>query len=216
MTGGFVTFEGGEGGGKTAQARKLAETLRAKGLAVDLTREPGGTPGAEAIRELLVTGSAERWLPLGEALLHVAARYDHAERRIRPALREGSWVVCDRFTDSTRVYQGVAGGVDADVVDRLHALALGRLTPDLTLVLDVPAELGLARRGRAGGGGRYERMGADFHDRVREGFLALAAAESDRCRVIDATHDFETVARDVWRAVEARFPRLRDGRPGPP
>ena len=213
MRGGFVTFEGGEGGGKSTQARKLAEGLRGRGFAVDLTREPGGTAGAEAIRELLVTGSPERWLPLGEALLNVAARYDHVERRIRPALAAGTWVVCDRFTDSTRVYQGVAGGLDADVVDRLHGLALGRLSPDLTLVLDLPAETGLARRGRAGGGGRHERMDAAFHDRVREGFLALAAAESDRCRVIDAARGFEDVARDVWAAVEARFARLGDARP---
>ena len=209
----FITFEGGGGAGKSTQIARLAAwTGAAAGLPVEVTREPGGTPGAEAIRELLVTGAADRWRPLTETLLHLAARHDHVVRVVEPALAAGRWVLCDRFSDSTRVYQGLAGGVGVERVDALHALILGELRPDLTLILDVPAEVGLARRAGDGGGGsapaqanRYERMGQGFHDRVRHGFLEIARREPERCVVIDAGREPDEVARAIRREVERRF-----------
>jgi dTMP kinase len=201
----FITLEGGEGGGKTTQAARLAARLQACGLTVELTREPGGTPGAEAIRRLLVEGPPERWLPLDEAFLHIAARHDHTERRIRPALVAGSWVICDRYLDSTRVYQGLAGGVDAAAIDALHVLAVGNLRPDLTLVLDVDPARGLDRRRRAGGAGRYEAMDTAFHARVRAGFRELAAGEPERCVLIPADGAPDAVAETIWTTVGARF-----------
>jgi dTMP kinase len=198
----LVTFEGGEGAGKSTQIERLAAALRAAGLDPLVTREPGGTPGAEQIRQLLVEGPPERWLPLSEALLLLAARYDHVIRRIAPALADGRWVLCDRFMDSTRVYQGVAGAVGAAVIERLHATVLGDLRPDLTVILDVPVATGLARQG-ALGRQRYEQMTKAFHERVREGFLALARAEPERCVVVDATRPVDTVADDI-RALAAR------------
>ena len=201
----FVTFEGGEGAGKTTQIERLAAALRSVGVEVVATREPGGTPGAEAIRQLLVTGPTERWEPLTETLLHLAARCDHVSRRIRPELAAGRWVLCDRFTDSTRVYQGLAGAVGLEIVDRLHQIVLGDLSPDLTLVLDLPVEAGLARRAVSAGEDRYERMGLDFHRRVREGFLTLARTAPERCVVIDASGGIDDVAAAVRSAVTARL-----------
>ena len=200
----FITFEGGEGAGKSTQIERLAGALAAAGLAVVVSREPGGTVGAEAIRELLLNGPPERWRPLGETLLLLAARLDHVERRIRPALAAGQWVLCDRFGDSTRVYQGMAAGVGVEVVDRLQRETIGDLTPDFTLILDVPVEIGLARRGAATAN-RFEHKGQAFHQQVRDGFLQLAAAEPGRCLVIDGTREADAVARDVRRAVEAHF-----------
>jgi dTMP kinase len=200
----LVTFEGGEGAGKSTQIERLAVTLRAAGLDPLVTREPGGTPGAEQIRQLLVQGSPERWLPLSEALLLLAARYDHVVRRIAPALADGRWVLCDRFMDSTRVYQGVAGAVGEAVIERLHASVLGDLRPDLTVILDVPVATGLARQGTPGRQ-RYERMTKAFHERVRQGFLALARAEPERCLVVDATRPVDVVAADVRALVARRF-----------
>jgi dTMP kinase len=200
----LVTFEGGDGAGKSTQIERLAAALRAAGLDPLVTREPGGTPGAEQIRQLLVEGPADRWLPLSEALLLLAARYDHVVRRIAPALADGRWVLCDRFMDSTRVYQGVAGAVGAAVIDRLHTAVLGDLRPDLTVILDVPVATGLARRG-ALGRQRYEQMTRAFHERVREGFLALARAEPERCMVVDATRPVDAVAGDVRALVARRF-----------
>jgi dTMP kinase len=215
VPGRFVTFEGGEGAGKSTQIARLAAWARAAaGLPVEVTREPGGTPGAEAIRGLLVTGAADRWRPLTETLLHLAARHDHVVRVVEPALAAGRWVLCDRFSDSTRVYQGLAGGVGVERVDALHALTIGELRPDLTLILDLPAEVGLARRAGDGGGGsaaaaaqanRYERMGQGFHDRVRHGFLEIARREPERCVVIDAGREPDEVARAIRREVERRF-----------
>jgi dTMP kinase len=202
----LITFEGGEGGGKSTQVERLAATLRAAGLDPLVTREPGGTPGAEQIRQLLVEGPPERWLPLSEALLLLAARHDHVARRIAPALADGRWVLCDRFTDSTRVYQGVAGAVGAAVIDRLHATVLGDLRPDLTVILDVPVATGLGRRG-APGKQRYEQMTVTFHERVREGFLALARAEPERCVAVDATGPVDAVAAAVRDLVTRRFGR---------
>jgi dTMP kinase len=200
----LVTFEGGEGAGKSTQIERLAAALRAAGLDPLLTREPGGTPGAEQIRELLVQGPPERWLPLSEALLLLAARYDHLVRRIAPALADGRWVLCDRFMDSTRVYQGVAGAVGEAVIDGLHATVLGDLRPDLTLILDVPVATGLGRQGTLGRQ-RYEQMTEAFHERVREGFLALARAEPDRCVVVDATRPVDAVADHIRDLVARRF-----------
>jgi dTMP kinase len=200
----LITFEGGEGAGKSTQVERLATALSAAGVAVAVSREPGGTAGAEAIRALLLNGPPERWLPLGETLLLLAARLDHVERKIRPALAAGQWVLCDRFADSTRVYQGIAGAVGVELVDRLQRAAIGDLTPDLTLLLDVPVEVGLARRG-ASAANRFERKGHAFHQQVRDGFLQLAAAEPARFWVIDGAPDPDLVARDVRLAVEARF-----------
>jgi dTMP kinase len=201
----LITFEGGEGAGKSTQIERLAAALRAARIDVLVTREPGGTPGAELIRQLLVEGPPDRWLPLTEALLLLAARHDHVVRRIAPALAAGRWVLCDRFMDSTRVYQGVAGGVGEAVIDRLHATVFADLRPDLTVILDVPVAVGLARRRAASGGQRFEQMPEAFHQRVQEGFLALARAEPERCAVIDATRPIDTVAADVRDLVARRF-----------
>lgn len=209
----LVTFEGGEGAGKSTQIGRLADALRRSHLGVVATREPGGTPGAEAIRGLLLAGPPEHWLPLTELLLVLAARSDHVIRLIRPALAEGRWVLCDRFADSTRVYQGIAGGLGLGLVERLHKAVFGGLVPDLTLILDVPVEIGLARRRRAEGSNRYEAMDRDFHERVRRGFLTLARRAPHRCVVIDAAQDPDTVARDVRTAVARHFAiDLADGR----
>jgi dTMP kinase len=201
----LVTFEGGEGAGKSTQIERLAATLRGAGLDPLVTREPGGTPGAEQIRELLVEGPPERWLPLSEALLLLAARYDHVVRRIAPALVDGRWVLCDRFMDSTRVYQGLAGAVGEAVIDRLHATVLGDLRPDLTVILDVPVATGLGRRQEAAGGQRYERMSNAFHEQVRAGFLALARAQPERCVVVDATRPVDTIADNIRNLVAHRL-----------
>jgi dTMP kinase len=200
----LITFEGGEGAGKSTQIERLAAALRGAGLDPLVTREPGGTPGAEQVRQLLVEGPPERWLPLSEALLLLAARHDHVVRRIAPALADGRWVLCDRFMDSTRVYQGVAGAVGAAVIDSLHATVLGDLRPDLTVILDVPVAIGLGRRQGTPGGQRYEQMTNAFHERVRAGFLALASAEPQRCVVVDATRPVDAVAAEVRELVARR------------
>ena len=198
----LITFEGGEGAGKSTQVARLAGALRAAGINPLVTREPGGTPGAEEIRTLLLEGAPERWLPLTEVLLLLAARHDHIARLIAPALTAGRWVLCDRFIDSTRVYQGMAGAVGEAVIGRLHKVVLGDLRPDLTVILDVPVALGLHRRA-ASGQHRYEQMTSAFHDEVRAGFLAVARAEPERCAVIDASRPADAVADDV-RALVAR------------
>jgi dTMP kinase len=197
-TGRLVTLEGIDGSGKSTQARLLADALRARGREVVGTREPGGSPGAEAIRGLLLGGEPGRWSPVSEALLFTAARRDHVERVVEPALAAGRWVVCDRFVDSTRVYQGASGrGELRALVDRLHAEAVG-LEPDLTLILDVEPEAGLARAARAT---RFEAMGLDFQRRLRQGFLALAEEFPERCRVIDGSAGPEAVAARILEAV---------------
>jgi dTMP kinase len=181
----FITLEGGEGAGKSTQARRLAAHLGALGLPVLLTREPGGAPGAEAIRELLLGGM--EWDPLAEAMLHFAARREHVARTIRPALAAGIWVVCDRFADSTLAYQGAGQGLSRDVWERLCELTLGAVRPELTLVLDLPPERGMDRALSRGDANRYERQAAAFHARVRASFLAIAAQEPVRCAVLDAS-----------------------------
>lgn len=201
----LVTFEGGEGAGKSTQIGRLAAALRGAGIDVLVTREPGGTPGAEGIRTLLLEGEPDRWLPLTEVLLLLAARHDHAVRSMAPALAAGRWVLCDRFIDSTRVYQGKAGAVDATLIDRLHDAVLGDLRPDLTLILDVPVDQGLGRRRASSGQHRYEQMTNAFHERVRAGFLALARTEPERCTVIDASRPEDAVANDVRALVARRF-----------
>lgn len=201
----FITFEGGEGGGKSTQILRLAANLKEAGVDVVTTREPGGTDGAEAIRGLVTEGAADRWSPLTETLLFLAARQDHVERRIKPALAEGRWVLCDRFIDSTRVYQGIAGTLGLDLIDRLHGTIFEEITPDLTLVLDLPVETGLARRRGAGDVNRFDQMVADFHQRVRQGFLDLSASEPERFEVIDASLGVNDVAEAIATIVGERY-----------
>ena len=207
----FITLEGGEGAGKSTHARRLAERLRAAGFDVMQTREPGGTPPAEEIRKLLVTGAIGRWEPMTEALLHYAARREHLTRAVWPALEEARWVVSDRHADSTMAYQGYALGLGRDSVETLHRVVVGDFAPDLTLVLDLPAERGLVRakdRGMAGPAtseDRYERMGLGFHERLRQAFLEIAAREPGRCVVVDATAAIDNVADAIWAEVRMRF-----------
>ena len=201
MAGRFITFEGVDGSGKTTQLRLLATRLRAAGVEVTETREPGGAPGAEQIRRLLVEGEPGRWSAETETLLFTAARRDHLERTILPALAAGGTVLCDRFADSTRVYQGAARADLRGVVDALHDLMIGR-EPDLTLILDLdPAEALSRGLARGGAEDRFERFGAGFQARLRDGFLALAAEFPDRCRVIRADGPAETVAGRIAAAV---------------
>ena len=202
----FISFEGGEGAGKSTQVKRLAVRLEAGGREVVLTREPGGSPGAEAIRDIVLRGDADRWSPVTETLLMYAARRDHIERVIRPALSRGAWVVCDRFADSTRAYQGAAGGTDPGLIAALETYILQEVRPDLTLVFDLPAEVGLARAdARAGAEMRFESKGLAFHERLRDGFRAIAAAEPARCAIIDATGDRDSVERAVWATVTQRL-----------
>nr|WP_240476739.1 dTMP kinase [Geminicoccus roseus] len=193
----FITFEGGEGVGKSTQLPRLAQMLRARGHDVVTTREPGGTEGAERIRDLAVAGDVDRWSPLTELLLMTAARVDHVERVVLPALQRGAVVLCDRFIDSTRVYQGIAGGLGQARIDALHDLLLPEPRPVLTLVLDLPVEQAAARRAAAGGGGRFEAKGRAFHEQVRAGFLAIARQEPGRVRVVDAAAEPGAVATAI-------------------
>jgi dTMP kinase len=201
----FITLEGGEGTGKSTLARGLGEALRAQGRDVLLTREPGGAPGADAIRKLLVEGDAGRWSAMEEALLFAAARLNHLTHTIRPALARGAWVVCDRYYDSTRAYQVAAGGLDAEVLTALNGL-IGAQRPDLTLVLDIDATAGLARsQGRHAGEDRFEKKDAGFHARVRAEFRAIAGREPKRCVLIDAAQPAAAVLAHALTAIEARL-----------
>jgi dTMP kinase len=202
----FITFEGGEGGGKSTQLGLLAKALEDAGIEVMTTREPGGTPGAEEIRRLLVNGTTDRWPPVAEVLLHFAARVDHVEKSILPALESGAWVLCDRFTDSTLAYQGGGHGLGLARIEELKTDILGDFTPDLTFILDIPVEEGLARAfGRAGTEDRYERMDLGFHTRIRDTFLAIAEAEPRRCAVVDATGTVDDVQREICAEVSHRL-----------
>ena len=198
MAGRFITFEGGEGSGKSTQARLLAEHLNKHGKRSVLTREPGGTEGAEAIRSLLVNGDPGRWSPWAEACLVNAARADHVERVIRPALGRGEWVICDRFVDSTRAYQGAGKGIaDADLC-ALHAQVTGDLWPDLTIVLLATPAMGLARAGERGAAeSRFEAHDTAFHDRIAGFFASLAGLDPARCRAFDADQPIETLAAAI-------------------
>jgi dTMP kinase len=202
----FITIEGGEGAGKSTQVALLAAALERAGIAALATREPGGSAGAEAIRRLLLEGEGARWDAREEALLLVAARRDHVNRLIMPALARGVWVVSDRFADSTIAYQGYGGGLAAADIAALHRFALGDFTPDLTLILDLPAAAGLARAAaRSVAADRFERLDPSFHDRLREGFRAIAAAEPGRCVLIDAAGAPDAVHRAVTGAVAQRL-----------
>lgn len=183
----------------------LASRLTNLGHKVTVTREPGGAPGAEAIRALLVSGDTGRWTPRAETLLHFAAREDHLARTIRPALSRGEWVISDRFVDSTYAYQGAGQGMERAEIDALAAMIIGDDMPALTLILDLPVEVGLARAHQRGGDDRYERMGADFHIALRKAFLNIAVAHPSRCVVIDATHSVEDVSRHIWKVVTERI-----------
>jgi dTMP kinase len=199
----FIVFEGGEGAGKSTQVQRLAEALRARGEAVLTTREPGGSPGAEAIRGLLVSGEAERWSPEAEALLINAARADHLDRTIRPALAKGQWVICDRFADSTMAYQGYGMGLDRAWLEKLRQRVVGETEPALTLIFDLPVDVGLSR---AVASQRYEKMGRAFHETLRTAFQNIARAQDGRARVvIDAGRDLDEVARQVLAAVAAAY-----------
>ena len=205
MRGRFVTFEGGEGAGKSTQIQLLARWLETQGVSVIVTREPGGTSGAERIRKLLVEGAADAWTPMTEALLNYAARHDHVTRVIRPALDAGSWVLSDRFADSTMAYQGYGHAIGAAPIAALHRTVLGRFKPDLTLILDLPVARGLQRAAaRRGAETRYESMRETFHRRVRAGFRAIARSEPRRCVLIDAAGDVEAVHARILSLV-ARF-----------
>lgn len=204
----FLTFEGGEGSGKSTQVKRLVARLRALGLEVVQTREPGGSPGAESLRELLVTGEATRWSPISETLMMYAARANHLETVIRPALARGAWVVCDRFSDSTRAYQGAGGGVGLDLIERIDAAVVGPTQPDMVLVLDLPVEVGLQRASDRGDmENRFESKGMMFHERLREGFLRQAKT-SDRYHIIDAAQAIEPLSDTIWAEVSQTFPDL--------
>jgi dTMP kinase len=204
----FITLEGGEGAGKSTQAQRLADHLQSLGLRVLLTREPGGSAGAEIIRQVLLSGAAK---PLGaetEAVLFAAAREDHVKCAIEPALAAGKWVVCDRFVDSTRVYQGALGKVDARFIRGLERISIGELVPDITLVLDLPVDEGLKRlAGRRGNAepDRFEAEDPKFHKRLRDAYLALAEQEPERCVVIDADKSVRRIAKEIWAVVESRL-----------
>jgi len=204
----FITLEGGEGAGKSVQAKRLEDNLKSLGLEVVRTREPGGSPDAEALREAILSGFAAQFGPEGEALLFAAARIDHLDQTILPALRRGAWVVCDRFADSTRAYQGVAGNLPPAFIARLEQVVVGTNAPDLTLILDIPAEAGLKRaakrRGKRGAD-RFEAEALAFHQTLRRAFLDIARGEPQRCAVIDALKSQKDVAADIWATVEARL-----------
>lgn len=202
----FITLEGGEGTGKSTQAGRLADRLRATDLEVVLTREPGGSPGAEEIRGLLVAGAVDRWSPTTETLLLYAGRADHLERVIRPALDRGAWVVCDRFSDSTRAYQGAAGGASPALLHALDREVVEHDRPDLTLMFDLPAGDGLARAAARGEARtRFEAQDEAFHERLRAAFLEIARADPERCAVIDARPSAEAVGHAVWALVAERL-----------
>jgi len=208
MRGRFITFEGGEGTGKSTHAALLAQRLKSAGIDALLTREPGGSPGAEAIRHVILSGAAK---PLGaeaETILFASARDDHVRTTIRPALERGTWVLCDRFADSTRVYQGIVGNVDPRLIEGLERITVGETKPDLTFVLDVPAEVGMARALKRRGDAtadRFESEALQFHEKLRAAYRALAAQESDRCVLIDVTLPREEVAEKIWQIVEGRL-----------
>jgi dTMP kinase len=202
----FITLEGGEGAGKSTQISRLADWLKTRGRDVVTTREPGGAPGAEMIRKLLVEGPAERWDGVTEALLHFAARRDHLRTTVWPALERGAWVISDRFADSTRAYQGYGHGLEFEALDRLYEVAVDGFRPDLTLILDLPVEAGLARAAaRRGVETRYESLPPEFHQRVRTGFLEIARTEPKRCTVVDASKDIDTIGAAIARIVAERL-----------
>jgi len=212
MSGLFITFEGGEGAGKSTQVARLRSRLEAAGYRVVATREPGGSPRAEAIRASILKGEAKPYGPLAEALMFSSARHDHLDKKIRPALREGAIVLCDRFADSTRAYQGAVGDVEPSLIDSLERIIVRATRPDLTFILDLPAEEGLARaatrREETGGEiDRFEQEKIDFHKKLRDAFRKIAQNEQERCRVIDASRGPDEVEREIWEIVSGLLPR---------
>jgi dTMP kinase len=209
----FITLEGGEGAGKSTQARRLKAFLEEQGREVILTREPGGTPEAEKIRDLLVQRDGGEWTPLAECLLFFTARHMHAQKLIRPALAEGKIVICDRFTDSTRAYQGYGHGFDPETIEQVKTLALGDFEPDLTLIFDVPVDVGLARSfdqkmksaGRESTEDRFEKLDRAFHERLRQGFLDIASKNPQRCVVIDAAQTPEEIFARLVSVIQERL-----------
>lgn len=204
VTGKFITLEGGEGAGKSTQANRLRDRLEARGHSVVLTREPGGSPRAEQIRELLLSGRIEQFGALAEATLFYAARHSHLEITIRPALKAGKWVVCDRFSDSTRAYQGAGGEVPLSVLEALERTIVWPTRPDLTLILDLPAELALERLAGSEKD-RYEKMPLAFHQNLRSEFLNIASCEPWRCAVVDASAEPDAVEAAIWKVVQERL-----------
>ena len=201
----FITLEGGEGAGKSVQRDRLVQALRAAGLETVATREPGGSPSADAVRELLLAHGTD-WQPLSEALLHAAARSQHLAETVRPALEAGRWVVSDRYSDSTRAYQGWGQGVALQTLDQLEAMVVADARPDLTIMLDVAPEIGLTRaEGRGQGADRYEAMDLAFHQRLRAGYRAIAESAPERCVLIDASGSEDAVAAEIRSAVHARL-----------
>ena len=208
MRGRFITLEGGEGAGKSTQVASLAKRLRTFGLGVVVSREPGGSAGAEAIRHVLLSGAAKPLGPHAEAILFAAARADHLRQTIRPALARGEWVISDRFVDSSRIYQGVLGNIDARLISALEKVTIGDTMPDLTIILDVPVTQGLERVSKRRGAAtpdRFEAEAVDFHKKLREAYLELAEREPARCIPVDASGDPQSVANAVWAVVNARL-----------
>jgi dTMP kinase len=210
MRGKFITFEGGEGAGKSTQVKALVGHLRDQGLEVVQTREPGGSGGAEALRDLLVNGEIERWSALSETLMMYAARANHLEQVIRPALMRGAWVICDRFSDSTRAYQGAAGGVRPSLIETIDEAVVGETQPDLIILMDLAVEVGLSRAETRGGlENRFESKGIDFHQNLRDGFLQRAAIDPHRYRVFNADQSIEVLSAEIWQVVSGLWPSLK-------
>lgn len=217
----FISFEGGEGAGKSTQIRLLADSLRRRGYDVLVTREPGGSPGAEAVRHVLLSGAAEAYGTRMEAILFSAARSDHVEEVIRPALMSGAIVLCDRFMDSSRVYQGVTGNLEPEFIEALQRVAVNGVVPDCTIIFDLPASIGLERARRRGAQeaeapDRFEKEELETHEKRREAFLDIAAADPDRCKVVDANRPEATIAATVLAIVEPLLSRFADGGKGNP
>tara|TARA_A100001037_G_C15145497_1_gene636113 strand:+ start:710 stop:1360 length:651 start_codon:yes stop_codon:yes gene_type:complete len=202
----FISFEGGEGAGKTTQVKLLKKSLMAIGINVVDTREPGGSSEAEMVRELLVSGPLERWDPFSEAMLHFVARRSHINTLIKPALDRGDWVICDRFSDSTIAYQGFGQGVAHEKLEILRELSIEKFAPDMTFILDIPAETGLKRAAlRKGAESRYEKMDIGMHQRLREGFLTIAKNDPKRIKIIDATQTIQSIAEKICKEISFNF-----------
>lgn len=203
----FITLEGGEGAGKSTQLKLLAQAFAHADIVSITTREPGGSPGGEAIRGLVVTGAVDKWHPTTESLLFMAARFDHLETKIKPALANGEWVLCDRFYDSTYIYQGIAKKVGGEWLDQLYRQLFANTAPDLTLLLDLPPSVGLARADKRGNvaESRFEQMHIDFHETLRAGFLKLAKENAERIKTVDATQDAYAVHDAIVATINTRF-----------
>jgi dTMP kinase len=209
----FISLEGGEGAGKSTQIKMLTDWLEGQAVKVCTTREPGGSPGAEEIRDLLVKGDGDRWASMTEALLMAASRAEHVERRVKPALAEGEWVLCDRFLDSSVAYQGAGRGLGMEKVRDLQTMALGDFLPDLTIILDLPVDVGLGRAisregAKADSEDRFEKLDTKFHEELRAAYLKIAASEPDRCIVFDANKSPGSLQQDLREAIAKRFKGL--------